>query len=129
MFLEIDTASDVPIYQQIYDGVVVGIASGELKDGDQLPTSRQLAEDIGINMHTVNKSYALLKQDGFISLQRRNGAIITQRGSPASSDISAITALISSAAAQAKGRNVRKEEFLKLCDEIYSNLNKGGALK
>lgn len=73
MLLSIDLSSDTPIYQQIRDQVVVAIASGQLVEGSQLPTTRQLASDFGINFHTVNKAYELLHQEGFVLLTRKNG--------------------------------------------------------
>ncbi|MDT8719282.1 GntR family transcriptional regulator [Clostridium sp. 19966] len=77
MYLKIDFDSEVPIYTQLRNQIVAGIASGELKDGDELPSVRQMASDIGINLHTVNKAYNVLKQEGFIRLDRRTGAAVS----------------------------------------------------
>lgn len=77
MILKVDFDSDVPIYLQIRNGIVVGIANKQLKEGDELPSVRGLAEDIGVNMHTVNKSYSMLKDDGYIKIDRRKGAIVS----------------------------------------------------
>lgn len=74
MILEINMTSPIPIYQQLYDQMVLGIAKGELALGEQLPTVRQLAEDIGINTMTVSKAYNLLKEDGYIQTDRRSGS-------------------------------------------------------
>jgi len=76
MILKIDFDSEIPIYLQIKNQIILGIANKELKEGDELPSVRGLAEDIGVNMHTVNKSYALLKDDGYIKIDRRRGAVI-----------------------------------------------------
>ena len=54
----------------------MGIATDRIHEGDSLPSVRQLAENIGINMHTVNKAYTVLKQEGYIKLDRRRGAVI-----------------------------------------------------
>ena len=77
MILRIDMTSDIPIYQQIRNQIVFAVAKGELKPGDDLPTVRQLAQDIGVNPMTVNKAYALLKEEGIIIIDRRHGAQIS----------------------------------------------------
>ena len=76
MLLKLDFSSDVPIYQQIRDQVVVAIASGQLGPGDKLPTIRTLAEEAGINMMTASKAYQLLKTEGYITTGRRDGATV-----------------------------------------------------
>lgn len=77
MILKIDFDSEIPIYVQIKNQVVEGIARGELEEGEELPSVRGLADDIGVNMHTVNKAYSLLKDDGYIKIDRRKGAFIS----------------------------------------------------
>ena len=76
MLLRLDFNSDVPIYQQIRNQVVVAVASGELKPGEKLPTIRALAEEAGINMMTASKAYQLLKSEGYITTGRRDGAVV-----------------------------------------------------
>lgn len=76
MFLEINLESEIPIYTQIRNGIIKGIALGELVEGDGLPSVRQMAADMGINMHTINKGYNLLKQEGFLSIHRRKGVVV-----------------------------------------------------
>ena len=65
MYIEIDFNSDEAIYSQLCDQIIMGIAAARLNDGDPLPSVRQLANDIGINMHTVNKAYTVLRQQGY----------------------------------------------------------------
>lgn len=72
--------SDIPIYQQIRNQIVFAVARGNIKSGDALPTVRQLAHDIGVNPMTVNKAYALLKDEGIIIIDRRHGARISDCG-------------------------------------------------
>lgn len=79
MVICIDEISEIPIYKQIRNQIVLGISDGRLQPGEQLPTVRALAEEIGINSMTVNKAYALLKQEGYIFTDRRNGARIDLR--------------------------------------------------
>ena len=71
IYLEIDFNSDEAFYVQLYHQIIIGIATSRLQEGDTLPSVRQLADEVGINMHTVNKAYSLLKQEGYIRLDRR----------------------------------------------------------
>lgn len=76
MFVEIDFNSDEAIYIQLMNQIIISIANSEINEGDNLPSVRDLAEDIGINMHTVNKAYGILRQEGYLKLDRRKGAVI-----------------------------------------------------
>ena len=76
MLLRLDFSSEIPIYQQIRNQVVVAIAAGKLEPGEKLPTIRALAEETGINMMTVSKAYQLLKAEGYITTGRRDGAMV-----------------------------------------------------
>lgn len=83
--LTLDLDSEVPIYQQIRDRILEAIAHGDLKEGDPLPSTRQLAGDFGINFLTVSKAYDLLKQQGVIRVNRKSGAVVrrdTNTGPP-----------------------------------------------
>ena len=74
--LTINFASSEPIYMQIRNAVVTGIATGELKDGDPLPSVRTLGAEIGVNLHTVNKAYKLLQNEGFLEILRNHGTVV-----------------------------------------------------
>ncbi|MFI8575590.1 GntR family transcriptional regulator [Rossellomorea aquimaris] len=76
MFIQIETQSDVPIYTQVKNGIMEGIVRGELVPGDILPSVRSLAGDLGVNMHTVNKSYHELESKGVIRIVPKSGAVI-----------------------------------------------------
>ena len=76
MILQIDFNSDEAIYIQLRNQIIIGIATETIKEGDPLPSVRQMADNIGINMHTVNKAYSVLKQEGFVKLDRRKGAVV-----------------------------------------------------
>ena len=118
MVIEIDFNSDEAIYVQLMNQILMGIATSRLQEGDPLPSVRQLADTIGINMHTVNKAYSLLRQEGFVTIDRRRGAIIAV-------DVNKIKALEEMKenllVALAKGccRNVSRREVHDLIDEIY----------
>ncbi|WP_374056109.1 GntR family transcriptional regulator [Rossellomorea sp. FM04394] len=76
MFIQIEPQSDVPIYAQVRNGIMEGIVRGELLPGDVLPSVRALAADLGVNMHTVNKSYHELESKGVIRIVPKSGAVI-----------------------------------------------------
>ena len=118
MVIEIDFSSDEAIYMQLTNQIIMVIATSRLHEGDSLPSVRQLADTIGINMHTVNKAYALLRQQGFVSIDRRKGAVIAV-------DMDKISALeemknnLMIALARGCCRKVSREEVHQLIDEIY----------
>ena len=76
MIIEVDFNSDEAIYIQLCNQIIMGIATSVIHEGDSLPSVRQLADTIGVNMHTVNKAYSVLKREGYISLDKRRGAVI-----------------------------------------------------
>lgn len=78
MIISIDDCSSEPLYKQIYDQVIAGIATGELEPGMSLPSVRSLASDLGINLHTVNKAYAVLRDEGYVQMRGRAGAVISE---------------------------------------------------
>ncbi|OAB26054.1 GntR family transcriptional regulator [Paenibacillus macquariensis subsp. defensor] len=82
MIIQLDMQSDVPIYTQLMNQIIEGIARGDLKLGEALPSVRGLASDIGVNLHTVNKAYNLLKQEGFIQIHRQKGVVIQPDAMP-----------------------------------------------
>ncbi|MBR4993672.1 MAG: GntR family transcriptional regulator [Lachnospiraceae bacterium] len=76
MYIEIDFNSDEALYMQLRNQIIMGIATEQFREGDSLPSVRALAEMIGINMHTVNKAYTVLRDEGFVKVDRRRGAVI-----------------------------------------------------
>jgi GntR family transcriptional regulator len=122
MFLAVDFKSDIPIYIQLKQQIIEGIASGELKEGESLPSVRQMAEDIGINLHTVNKAYTLLKNDSFILMDRRNGAIINKKEDMIQSEyINKLTEDMTPIVAETFCRGISEKEFLDICQGIFRN--------
>ncbi|MGN0301707.1 MAG: GntR family transcriptional regulator [Anaerotardibacter sp.] len=82
MFLSIDKMKSEPLYLQIRNQIVSAIAKGQLEPGDVLPSVRSLASDLGVNLHTVNKAYALLQDEGYVVMAGRSGTIIAERSCP-----------------------------------------------
>lgn len=118
MFIEIDFNSDEAIYVQLQNQIIMGIATSAIREGDPLPSVRQLADTIGINMHTVNKAYSILKQQGFITLDRRKGAVIAL-------DMNKIQAReemkreLRIALAKGCCKSISREEVHELVDELF----------
>ncbi len=120
MIIEIDFNSDEALYLQLRNQIILGIATARFREGEQLPSVRQLADEIGINMHTVNKAYTVLKQEGYVKVDRRRGAVVavdTDR-------LQAIAQLrreLEVLLAKSSCKNISKEEVHALIDEIYEN--------
>ena len=76
MLIAVDAAAAEPLYLQIRNQIVAGIATGQLEPGQSLPSVRSLASDLGINLHTVNKAYAVLRDEGYVLMRGRSGAYI-----------------------------------------------------
>ena len=118
MILEVDFNSEEALYIQLPNQIIVGIATNRLKEGESLPSVRQLAESIGINMHTVNKAYTVLKQEGFVKVVRRRGAVIAIDADRIS-DLEQMRESLRVILARASCRNISREEVHALIDEIY----------
>lgn len=118
MIIEIDLNSEEAIYIQLRNQIIMGIATARYREGDSLPSVRALAEEIGINMHTVNKAYAVLRQEGILTLDRRNGAVISLNADKlyalAETDKELRILL-----AKAFCMGISKEEIHAMIDEIY----------
>ena len=117
MIFTIDFNSNEAIYMQLYNQIILCIANDQIKEGDSLPSVRQMADTIGINMHTVNKAYTQLRQDGYIKLDRRHGAII-------SLDVDKLEAVntlsdeLRVSIARAMCKNVSPEEIHAIVDDV-----------
>ena len=118
MVIKIDFQSDEALYIQLRNQIILGIATSTLREGDVLPSVRQLAEDIGINMHTVNKAYSVLRQEGFVTIDRRRGATV-------SLDVDKLQALdemqknLRVLLAKGRCKNITRQEIHDMVDEIF----------
>ena len=118
MVIKIDFQSDEALYIQLRNQIILGIATSTLREEDVLPSVRQLAEDIGINMHTVNKAYSVLRQEGFVTIDRRRGAIV-------SLDVDKLQALdemqknLRVLLAKGRCKNITRQEIHDMVDEIF----------
>ena len=118
MILEVDFNSEEALYIQLRNQIILGIATSRIREGDTLPSVRQLADNIGINMHTVNKAYTVLKQEGFVKVDRRRGAVIAIDADRIS-DLEQMRESLRVILARASCRNISREEVHALIDEIY----------
>lgn len=119
MVISINDASEIPIYQQIRNQIVLGISDGRLAPGEQLPTVRALAEEIGINSMTVSKAYTLLKQEGYIYTDRRGGARVRQEFETNKELSEKSQELLRQIISEAKVSGMTQTEFFDLCKHIY----------
>ena len=123
MLLTFDFSSDTPLYIQLRNQIVVGIANGRLTPGEKLPTVRVLAEESGINTMTVSKAYQLLKQEGYITTDRRSGAAVAPRGERESVSEETLSALRLSLS-ELRLAGFDRVEALALCDKLYGEADK-----
>lgn len=120
MIIEVDFDSDEAIYIQLCNQIIMGIATSVIREGDSLPSVRQLADTIGVNMHTVNKAYSVLKREGYISLDKRRGAVI-------SLDVDKMEQLeemrreLRIVLARGCCKNISRQEVHDLVDEIFDD--------
>lgn len=119
MVIILNDVSDVPVYQQIRNQIVIGISDGRLQPGERLPTVRALAEEIGINVMTVNKAYQLLKQEGYILTDKRNGARVRETFEGGRSLSGESKELLQRIISEAKIGGMSKEEFVKECEKYF----------
>jgi GntR family transcriptional regulator len=81
--ISIDLKAPVPVYRQIVDAMRHLLVKGDLKPGDQVPTVRQLAVDLGVHFNTVAQAYRVLADEAWLDLKRHRGAIVLDRLQPA----------------------------------------------
>ena len=134
MIIEIDFNSNEALYMQLRNQIIMGIATSQfhegdslpsvrqladtIREGDALPSVRQLAQAVGINMHTVNKAYTVLKQEGYVKVDRRKGAVIAL-------DVDRMRAVdelrkeLQVILAKSSCKNISRQEVHELIDEIY----------
>lgn len=118
MLIRVDFNSDEAIYMQLCRQIIIGIANAQIKEGDNLPSVRELAEDVGINMHTVNKAYSILRQEGYLKVDRRHGAIIAVEADRYKAKME-LAEEMKLSIAKAISRGITRDEAKEMIDEIY----------
>ena len=123
MIIEIDFNSDEALYIQLRNQIIMGIATSQLTVGDSLPSVRQLADNIGINMHTVNKAYSVLRQEGYIKLDRRKGAVVAIDYDQVVATGQIMT-MLQSVLAEAICKDIHRDDIHAMVDEIYDEFER-----
>jgi GntR family transcriptional regulator len=119
--LFLDAGSGVPVYRQLIDQVLVGIASGALRGGDQLPTVRQVAVDLQINPNTVLRAYRELEIRGTLTTHQGTGTFVAPEPQPAEDEAlrqQRLSRLAADAAARAGAEGFGVEELISRLQEV-----------
>ena len=124
MLLEVDFNSDQAIYIQMRNQIIVGIACSDIQDGESLPSVRQLAQILGVNMHTVNKAYAILREEGYLKLDRRKGAVVSVDANEKAKQLEELEESLQILVAQAICKGVTREELYQLIGHVYGQLDR-----
>lgn len=127
MLIKVDFENDQPIYLQIRDQIVEGIASGALKEGESLPSVRQLAADLDINLQTANKAYSILQGEGFVKVHRREGFVVKSAEEMRAGDghIQGIREKLRPITAEAVCRGMSADEFAGICTSLFHGIRNG----
>lgn len=123
MIISLDMSSDTPIYVQLRNQIVKGIGRGELRAGETLPSVRQMARDAGINTMTVNKTYQILKTEGFIEIDRRKGAMVLPAGQAEGLFREKLESELELLSAEACLKGMKKDEFMRICEEMFTSMH------
>ena len=119
MYISIDFNSDEALYLQLRNQIILAIVKAELQEGENLPSVRDMAETVGINMHTVNKAYAMLRQEGYLRLDRRHGAVVAVDMDQVKATME-LAETLNLVLAQAICKNVSRSDVHDLVDQIYN---------
>ena len=126
MIIQLDLQSETPIYMQLRNKIIEGIAAKELVMGEGLPSVRTMASDLGVNMQTVNKTYQMLKNDGFILIHRQKGVVINPENMPNVDDgyVTFLAKELRPLVSESICRDMGEDQFIALCSQIYSEILK-----
>src|SRR5690625_2229372 len=124
MYIQLDFESDILIYEQLKNEIIIGIAKRQLLPGERLPSVRGLAGDIGINLHTVNKAYNQLKVEGFLLIHRQRGVVVNPEGTPKADKVykKQLKTTMRPLVAHAFCRGINKNDFYDMLEKIYDEL-------
>lgn len=122
MKITVNPKGEEALYVQIYDAFVAAIASGELKAGDALPSTRRLAGDLGVNYLTVNRAYSLLESEGFVSSSKKRMIVLNPSEKSKSEFIRRWKKTEALMVTEAKAKKVSKSEMVRILREIMKSL-------
>jgi len=127
MLVQIDPRSTVPIYKQLKTLLIAGILSGELQEGDRLSSVRDLASDLGINLHTVRKVYGILADEGYVTVSRNQGAIVSAPPALDSEGMAQFEGVLLPIIIELRARNISKQQYDDLMDKLWEDSMEMGA--
>jgi GntR family transcriptional regulator len=116
MLLQLDPAGGLPLYRQIAAAVRRAIRDHEVEAGDRLPSARDLAASLGVNMHTVVRAFGLLREEGLLEVRRGRGAIVTA----GSADAAEIVALAKELTAEARRQGYTLDEVVDVVTKEFT---------
>ncbi len=124
MLLRIDLNSDETLYAQLSNQLKYGIAKGYLKPGEDLPSVRTLASELGINLHTVSKAYNMLKEEGIIIINRSRGVKVSEQAliNRSNNYENVLKEKITRLVSEGICNGIQKEEFMQMVQETFSAL-------
>ncbi len=126
IIISIDFNSNEAIYMQLRNQIIMGIAQEQIRDGDSLPSVRQLADELGVNMHTVNKAYAMLRNDGYLTLDRRKGAVVCVSVDTKTRHLESMNIEMRMMVAEAICKDISLAEMHQIITDMYKEFGENG---
>jgi GntR family transcriptional regulator len=77
LLIRVDATSDISLFDQVAGSIRADMAAGRLSPGDRLPSARDVAASLGVNLHTVLRAYQVLRDEGLVDMRRGRGAVVT----------------------------------------------------
>ena len=115
MLFRVDPSSPTPLFEQLAAGMRAVIARGEVGPGERLPPARAVARELGVNMHTVLRAYAKLREDGLVDVRRGRGAVVCSDGAAGRA---AMRSLAKALTVEARRQGLSRSELHGLIEEL-----------
>jgi GntR family transcriptional regulator len=124
IFVRIEPSSAVPIYRQIIDQIKYQVATGFLKEGDRVPSVRQLANELAVNQNTILKVYSELCRENVLKVERGDGTYVaaSRRTISAAERKRTVANVLREAAVQAAHLDVSLDQMKGLLEKEYQSI-------